>query len=215
MKNYEFTLILADVAEITSELENAIFEAGCDDALLGSQNGVVYLDFEREANSFVEAVVSAIRDVSKAGVSVARLEPDDLVSASDVARRLERSRASISQLIKGDRGPGRFPAPVTRIRQNAPYWRWSEVATWLTNNKLIEQSDEVDKARNIAWLNSALDVVRLNIGAKKTTIDTFLKTISADSPRAITLVYSKRARKNQKRIKRIGGNNPAKASAVS
>jgi hypothetical protein len=59
---HTFTLILPGMSEVTTELEHALFEAGCDDALLGSRDGVVFLDFSREADSFEEAVLFAIAD---------------------------------------------------------------------------------------------------------------------------------------------------------
>jgi hypothetical protein len=45
-----------------------LYEAGCDDALIGMRDGVAFADFIREANSFTEAIQSAIRDVERAGV---------------------------------------------------------------------------------------------------------------------------------------------------
>jgi hypothetical protein len=66
-------------------LENTLFEAGCSDALLGTRDGMVYLDFDREAPSFSEAVSTAIRDVKKAGYQVARVEPDQELIYEEVA----------------------------------------------------------------------------------------------------------------------------------
>jgi len=48
--------------------------------------------------------------------TVVRVEPDDLVSAAEIARRVGRSRESIRQLGGGLRGPGGFPAPLARIK---------------------------------------------------------------------------------------------------
>ena len=81
-KTYTFTLIVSGVRELTDEVCNALFEAGCDDALPGSSDGVVFLDFTREASSIQDAVLSAIRDVERAGVGarVVRLEPDELMA---------------------------------------------------------------------------------------------------------------------------------------
>lgn len=64
---YSFTLVLAE-KEITQELEDRLFEAGCDDALISISNGgTMELDFDREAETFSEALDSAIADVKKAG----------------------------------------------------------------------------------------------------------------------------------------------------
>ena len=78
MKEYQFTLILANGTELTEELADAIFAAGCDDATSWQRECVVYVGFDREAASFEDAVRSAIADVQKAGCTVARveIEPD-------------------------------------------------------------------------------------------------------------------------------------------
>jgi hypothetical protein len=67
MSEYNFTLLIEDATEVTEQIENSVFEAGCDDALLFSRDGRVYLDFAREAPNRAEAVASALRDVATAG----------------------------------------------------------------------------------------------------------------------------------------------------
>ena len=71
---YTFRLTFSAVSEITNDLENAVLEAGCDDALLWGRGGVVGLRFDREAGSLGDAVGSAIRDVERAGLAVARVD---------------------------------------------------------------------------------------------------------------------------------------------
>jgi hypothetical protein len=73
---YSFTLILAGVSEITVDMADALFGAGCDDGSPGSCEGVVSVDFDREATSLGDAVGSAIRDVERAGFTVARVDVD-------------------------------------------------------------------------------------------------------------------------------------------
>ena len=116
-----FTLIV-DGADLQSEpLIDALFEAGCDDATVGRVNGVQYVDFDREAESLGEAVISAVRDVEKVdGVQVARVADAGLVSMTDIATRLGRTRESVRLLVTGARGPGDFPAPVTDPRGPLP-----------------------------------------------------------------------------------------------
>jgi len=76
MQTYQFTLVLTGISEVTSEVEDAVFEAGCNDALLLSRDGVVYLDFDRQASSFPEAVRSAIANVEGADIDArAALQP--------------------------------------------------------------------------------------------------------------------------------------------
>ena len=73
-ETYEFRVVLAGVNEITVALEDAVFEAGCDDAFLHSLNGVVMVDFERQAGNLGVAICGAVQDVMKAGYKVARVE---------------------------------------------------------------------------------------------------------------------------------------------
>lgn len=74
MGKYEFTLILEESLELTEDIADELFEAGCDDGTPGTCNGVFSIDFRREANSFEEAIRSAIADVKSAGHKVARVE---------------------------------------------------------------------------------------------------------------------------------------------
>jgi hypothetical protein len=83
MATYRFTVVLAGLDEISDGLADALFEAGCDDGSPWSSQGVAALGFDREAESFEQAVRSAIADVQKAGCHVAwvKIEPEDLVQS--------------------------------------------------------------------------------------------------------------------------------------
>ncbi len=162
---HNFTLVLAGVREpLSDELEHSVFEAGCDDAILGIRNGVAFLEFDRQAATLPEAILAAIQDVETVeGIDVLRVEPDDLVTASEIARRTGRSRESIRLLAAGMRGPGGFPPPVHNLRGQSPLWRWAEVAEWtcthLTGTRV--QPQEWESAAFIAVLNSALHIHQL------------------------------------------------------
>jgi hypothetical protein len=162
-QTHGLTLVLSGASESTEEMANALFEAGCDDALLGDRDGVVFLDFEREAPTFRDAVLGAIRNVRAAGYDVARVEPDDLVTAAEIARRVGRSRESIRQLTLGVRGEGNFPRPVAGLKARSPLWRWSEVALWfarrgLPGTALVDA--DVHNSATIAAVNDMLDLLR-------------------------------------------------------
>lgn len=152
MSEYEFTLVLQ--GSLDDAAVDALFEAGCDDATLGAVDGVGYADFIREAPSFGEALRSAIEQVeSVPGVRVARVEPDDLVTMSEIAQRLERSRESVRLLVSGERGPGGFPPPVSHLKARTRLWRWSEVAAWAERH---HQPTDLSAATAIAAINAAL-----------------------------------------------------------
>ncbi len=76
MQIYDFTLVLGFGTELTEDLGNALFEAGCDDGSPGASDGIVSVDFHRRAESLETAIRSAIADVHKAGCAVARVEID-------------------------------------------------------------------------------------------------------------------------------------------
>lgn len=154
MNCYEFTIVATGLSIDDNEWQNAFFEAGCDDAVVGLQRGVFALHFDREASSFEEAVGSACADVERTGATVRRIEPDPLVSSSDIAERVGLSRQAVSNYVTGERGQG-FPAPVACVTTARPLWSWSEVATWLcTKGRLSDET--VGRARSLEKLNAGL-----------------------------------------------------------
>ena len=75
---YGFTLEIRGLDVFDDEVIDALYEAGCDDALIGQFMGVDRLDFSREARSYCEAVRTAIEDVqSVPGASVTRVLPGE------------------------------------------------------------------------------------------------------------------------------------------
>ena len=105
-REYDFALILSGVPELTTDVEDGLFKAGCDDATLSMQFGSLYLEFSRSAPSLKDAILSAIRDVRKAGVGaeVWRVDSHDLVTPSEIARRIGRTRQLVHQYITGEIG---------------------------------------------------------------------------------------------------------------
>jgi hypothetical protein len=160
-REYEFTLILSGIPDLTSDVTSALFEAGCDDATPSMCQGRAYLDFTRTAPSFEDAILSAIDNVRRAGIGaeVLRIDSCDLVTQSEIAQRIDRSRQQVHQYVTGERGPGGFPPPACRMseEQDSRLWDWREVASWLYQNNLIPESTVRD-ATVIALVNSALEL---------------------------------------------------------
>jgi hypothetical protein len=158
METYEFTLVVKGADIQTDEALNALYESGCDDATVGSSGGVQYLDFDREAPSYAEAVSSAIDTVEKAipGATVARVLPDDFVTLAEIAHRTGRTRESVRLLSIGERGPGDFPPPAARVEQRNRLWRWAEVASWFSTH-LDEAPTHASEVAQPA-LNGLLDL---------------------------------------------------------
>lgn len=156
---YSFVAILRPIVLDPSQLEDSLFAAGCDDATIGIRNGVVYLDFDREAPCFEEAILSAIKDIERAdiGARVAWVEPGDFVTAAEIARRVGKSRESVRLWIEGERGPGGFPSPCAGVSGGVILWSWAEVARWLSENNRLEDEQVLQEAEIIVDLNAALE----------------------------------------------------------
>lgn len=161
MKNeiFEFTLVLDHIDDLTDSLEDHLFNAGCDDALINFRNGTVYLDFQREAFSFENAVISAINDVESSSLhaQVISILPDNLVSESEIASRLNKPRQTISLWVKRERRQNiHFPNPVSRLSEKSPLWRWHDVVKWLFQQQIIKDAQMVDSAKFIENINAVL-----------------------------------------------------------
>ena len=161
MSSYQFTLIVEGPDLQSDTVIGALFESGCDDALVGRTDGIQYLDFDREAPNPEAAILSAIAAVERLpDLEVIRLAGGGLVSMADIASHTGRTRESIRLLITGERGPGRFPAPVTDPRTRYRLWRWSEVRRWFETNYADRpvQRDDVAYDQVAAAINASLEL---------------------------------------------------------
>lgn len=129
MNKYEFTLTFA-LPEKQPDPEiylDALFEAGCDDALAGTgQMGMIALDFTREAKSAAAAVNSALKNVLTAIPDAELVEAKpDLVGLSDVADILQCSRQNVRKYMVNYAG---FPKPA--YSGAASLWHLFELVTF-------------------------------------------------------------------------------------
>lgn len=160
IQKYQFTLVLKNVDENTANLEDSLFEAGCDDALINFKNGTVYLDFERDGDSFAETILKAIKDVESASIDavVTNVAPENLVTESEVAKRLNIKRQAVSLWIKGQRRKSSpFPKPFMNLSKKSPLWKWHEIVKWLYQNRIINQEEMVKSAEFIENVNAVLE----------------------------------------------------------
>lgn len=78
---HSFAVVIegVDLTDVHSTDADALYEAGCDDALLSSRAGVQEALFDREAPTFADAVASAIAAIESLPgarvVSVVRVGP--------------------------------------------------------------------------------------------------------------------------------------------
>lgn len=94
MGKYEFQVVLAGMTEISEEISNALYEAGCADGTPFSSEGVAAVGFTRAADSLEQAIRSAIADIQKAGYAVARVESPDETVFSRINQELGHGKAT-------------------------------------------------------------------------------------------------------------------------
>ncbi|WPZ36488.1 hypothetical protein T8K17_10105 [Thalassobaculum sp. OXR-137] len=162
MTAFEFSVIASGLDPQAEEFEARFYEGGCDDALVSFQNGHVVVDFTREAESLDRALASAVESVASTGARVERIEPDPLVSISDIAKRAGMTRAAISNYHRGQRGEA-FPAPIARITSDSPFWDWADVARWLARRGTLSMAEAIE-AELIRQANIAVQRGEVRIG---------------------------------------------------
>ncbi len=157
---HSFTLFFGGAHVLDDRQFDALYEAGCDDALFGIRDGVQYGAFDREAGSFSEALASAIEAVTGAvpGLRVVRIEPDELVTMAAIAERGGISREYVRLLANTERGPGGFPAPVARVDNKTRLWHWPDVAHWLIEHRKAKVVVDAHAADLVAAMNAAYDL---------------------------------------------------------
>lgn len=84
MTRFSFTLTIDGADVVPDMAQDALFEAGCDDATFGVSRGVQNAEFDRQAVDFAEAVARAIKAVESAvpGARVAEVHREQDVAAA-------------------------------------------------------------------------------------------------------------------------------------
>lgn len=140
MSTYHFTVVVRDARSDLADIEDKFFEAGCDDALLCSYNGTVYLEFDREAQSAEQAIKSAIADISSLGFQDLIIEEQGFSTLAEMAERASISRQALSLYALNKRGDGDFPRPMYGLASKSAMYSWPEVATWLFNQGKLHKN---------------------------------------------------------------------------
>ena len=73
---WRFTLFIKGLSEFSDEQADALYEAGCSDGSLASGDGQAWIGFDREADSLLSAVRSAIANIGQVGLKIDRVEID-------------------------------------------------------------------------------------------------------------------------------------------
>ncbi|MEY2856346.1 MAG: hypothetical protein RLZZ74_655 [Cyanobacteriota bacterium] len=148
MNEYDFAIHfkLADHTVDPSIYEDRLFEAGCDDALVGiGQKGYLGLDFIRSSNDAINAVYSAIEDVKSVvpDSDLYYISPD-VVSIPEIATIMNCSRQNILKLKNNHADT--FPLPINSDGRLLN-WHLAEVLKWyqlrgtMINTSLLEVAE--------------------------------------------------------------------------
>ena len=157
MKCYDFELSfkLPGVNADGEQYLDALYEAGCDDAMIGvGRKGYISADFSRESTSLDSAVESAILEVQKAipGARLISAGPD-LVGVSDIAAILECSRQNIRQHLSDAN------APIPTYQGKRDMWHFGEVLIWLRDAKGVQTAPELlEVAAHAMQFNAAQEI---------------------------------------------------------
>ena len=170
MNSYEFTLrfTIADVGADTDALIEKLYEAGCDDALIGfGQPGRLALQFTREASSAELAMRSAIQNVQSVAPQAILAEAGpDFVGLSDIAELLGCSRQYMRKLMLSH--ASHSPVPVHE--GSTAIWHLADVLVWLRQTK----QREVDPLLlDVAILSKRLNLAR-HVGVPFSAADPLL-----------------------------------------
>lgn len=162
MNKFEFELIfkLPDTQSDPESYLDALYEAGCDDALPGiGREGMITLSFIREADTAFEAISSAISNVKTAipGAKLIEASPD-YVSITDVAEILGHSRQNARKLLLQNTTP---PIPVHI--GNPSVWHLSEIFEWLQSQGKADRYEIQPYLVDVATITKQINTARYEV----------------------------------------------------
>lgn len=176
MNQYDFTLHfkLADSQVNPCIYEDILFEAGCDDAVLGvGQKGLLGLNFIRSSERVVDAIYSAIDNVKSvlADAQLYYISPD-VVSLPEIASILNCSRQNVLKLKNSHLAT--FPFPINTNGKSS-LWHLAPVLQWY-------------QSRNVAVDTSLLEVAEFALYFNLETQNRYLNSDSLIQLKARALV---------------------------
>ena len=165
MPSFTFTLTFAlpDRTAGPEQFLDALYEAGCDDAVVGvGQAGMIGLDFTRAARSAEDAIRSAIVDVGTAipGATLVQAGPD-LVGLTQMAELFGFSRQNMRKYAIGQSGASAaFPVPA--VAGDPSLWHMAEVVAWMKRQtEVAPPAGVLDVAKIAAKVNLEVERARV------------------------------------------------------
>ena len=142
-------------------LIDRLFEAGCDDALLGvGQSGRLALEFAREADSATDALESAIADVRKTVDNAELVEVlPDYAGLTDIAEHVGMSRQNLRKI--STKSGSTFPAAIHE--GNPSLWHLSDALSWLAEHGYALDAAKLEISAAARELNTVIQARRLSV----------------------------------------------------
>ncbi len=163
MTNYQFQLIFSlNSNEDAEQYLDALFEAGCDDAVMGvGKIGYLAADFTRESLSSFEAIKTAIEAITQAipHAKLIKVGPY-IANLSEMANLFGCTKQNLSKYARGESASNEaFPCSI--ISGKVDYWYVLDVAFWLfKQNKLNIQDNDIEILKAIHDLSVAIEETR-------------------------------------------------------
>ncbi len=163
MNNYQFQLVfLLHPNEDAEQHLDALFEAGCDDGLMGiGKAGYLAADFTRGSITAYEAIKTAIKAVTdaiphakliKAGPYIANL--------SEMANLFGCTKQNLSKYARGE-SLKKESFPCSIISGKVDYWYVLDIASWFyKQDKMNIQKQDVEALKAIHDLNIAIEEIK-------------------------------------------------------
>lgn len=126
MENYLVDILLNRPP--TEDEIDLLYEAGQEDSLFGSESHKAQCSAKSESlAAAARAIISQIESVND--LKVISIDLPDPLTIKDIALLTDRTSESIRLLISGQRGPGGFPDPISKVGKTR-LWSLVEVAEW-------------------------------------------------------------------------------------
>lgn len=160
---------------------DALIEAGCDDAMIGiGKRGRIALSFLRESPNALPAIMSAIEAVLNV-IPHAKFEraAPDLLNISELAYQFGLGKENMRKYARNHSAKkATFPTPYIES-EKSDYWHASEVAQWLSDQKIQEIDEAVlETLVIIQMLNVAVERVRISIPSVQIDIEKKIKEVA-------------------------------------
>jgi hypothetical protein len=141
-----------EVAEMSEAVEDQV--SNRFDSVIAVHDDVTTVTLTVEGGTCLRTSIAAIGSLREAGVEPIRLV-DDVVSRSEIARRMGVTPQSVGQWIQGERhSESDFPAPY--ILADGGLWLWGEVVKALANRGIEIEDIGYPSRRDIQVIGGVL-----------------------------------------------------------